>query len=142
MIDRNKLIQEVLQDIRILRHSCAAHFIGKESSVTPSQGLVLNFVERHADSSVKNIAEALKVSSSAVTQLIDGLVLNEMLVRIQSSEDRRAIKLSLSNKAKKILKHYRENGLEKSIIIFRGLTDSELKQYAELNKKIIKGMSK
>jgi len=143
MIDRNSLIDEVLQDIRTMRHSCAVRFgLNKESSVTPSQSLVLNFVEKHTDSSVKNIAKALQISSSAVTQLIDGLVQNEMLIRIQSSEDRRVIKLSLSSKAKKMLKTFRKHGLEKSVAIFCNLTYSELKQYAQLNKKIIEGMSK
>lgn len=108
----------------------------KELAITPSQGFVLRFVANNESANTKAIAQALHITSSAATQLIDGLVDKEYLIRKESPEDRRVMSLSLSEKAKKLFKEFKEQGLEKMTELFSVLTDDELDQYAALNKKI------
>jgi DNA-binding MarR family transcriptional regulator len=110
--------------------------------VTPSQGFVLHFVAEHEAANVKAIARALNISSSAATQLIAGLEEKGYVVRQTSPNDRRAISLSLSDKAKKLFKEFKEQRLKKMIEVFEALSDEELAQYSALNKKIAESINK
>lgn len=143
MTNRKKIIEELLQGMYAMRHKLMVGYTcKKELVITPSQGFVLRFVARNSSANVKEIAQALNVTSSAATQLIDGLVDKEYLVREESPDDRRVISLSLSEKAKKLFKEFREQGLEKMTELFSSLTDEELAQYAALNKKIVDSIVK
>jgi len=120
-----------------MRHKLVVGYISKkELVITPSQGFVLRFVAENKSTNTKAIAQALHITSSAATQLIDGLVDKGYLNRKGSPNDRRVISLSLSEKAKTLFKKFQEQGLEKMTELFNALTDEELTQYALLNKKI------
>ncbi len=108
----------------------------KELVITPSQGFALRYVAENKSANVKDIAKTLNITSSAATQLIDGLVDKGYLIRKSSLDDRRAIVLSVSLKAKKLFKECKEQGLQKMIKLFDVLTDNELAEYSKLNKKI------
>ncbi len=127
-----------MQDMHAMRHKLMVGYtMKKEMPVTPSQGFVLRFVAKNGPANVKSIAKTLHVTSSAATQLIDGLVDNGYLVRKINSSDRRIITLSLSEKAKKLFREFKEQGLNKMTKLFNALTDKELVKYADLNKKIL-----
>ncbi len=137
MINRKKVIEGLLQNIHAMGHKLIVGYTAKkEIAITPSQGFVLRFVAKNSLANIKAIAEALHITSSAVTQLTDGLVDNGYLVRRGNPDDRRVIDLSLSEKAKKQFKEFEEQGLQKMTELFNVLTDKELTQYAALNKKI------
>ncbi len=138
MIQRKKIIEELLHNLHAMRRKIMVGYIEKKGlTITPSQGFVLRFVAEHSLTNVKTIARALQITSSAATQLIDGLVENGYLIRTDNHIDRRSISLSLSPKAKKIFKGFRDQALEKMIEVFDALNDEELEQYAALNKKIV-----
>ncbi len=137
MLHRKKTIEGLLQSMHSMRHKLMVGYTSKkELAITPSQGFVLRFVANNESANTKAIAQALHITSSAATQLIDGLVDKEYLIRKESPEDRRVMSLSLSEKAKKLFKEFKEQGLEKMTELFSVLTDDELDQYAALNKKI------
>ena len=137
MTQRKKIIEELLHSLHAMRRKLMVGYIEKkELTITHSQGFVLRFVAEHSLTNVKTIAEALHITSSAATQLIDGLVDKGYLLRTDSARDRRVISLSLSPKAKKMFKGFKEQGLQKMTELFNVLTDEELKAYAALNKKI------
>ena len=138
MINRKKIIEDLLQNMHAMRHKLMVGYTAKkEVAITPSQGFVLRFVAKNSSTNVKTIADSLHITSSAATQLIDGLVDNGYLVRKSNPDDRRVIALSLSDKANKLFKEFQEQGLQKMMELFDALTDDELVQYADLNKKII-----
>ncbi|HRH23366.1 MAG TPA: MarR family transcriptional regulator [Candidatus Magasanikbacteria bacterium] len=137
MMQRKKIIEELLHSLHTMKRKLMVGYIEKKGlMITPSQGFVLRFVAEHSLTNVKTIAAALHITSSAATQLIDGLVDKGYLIRKDSPQDRRAISLSLSPKAKKMFKGFKEQGLQKMTELFNVLTDEELKTYATLNKKI------
>ena len=143
MTNRKKIIEDLLQNMHAMRHKLmVSNTSKKEVAITSSQGFVLRFVAKNNSVNVKAITQAFNITSSAATQLVDGLVDNGYLVRKNSSDDRRIITLSLSEKAKKLFKGFKEQGLQKMIETFDALTDKELEQYANLNKKIIDGIFK
>ncbi len=138
MANRKKVIEELLQSIHAMRHKLMVGYsCKKEVAITPSQGCVLRFVAVNGSANVKAIAQALNITSSAATQLIDALVINGYLVRRSSRDDRRVSALSLSQKAHKLFKEFKEHGVQKMTELFDVLTDKELEEYAQLNKKII-----
>lgn len=137
MINRKKIIENLLQDMHSMRHKfMVGHINKKDVVVTPSQGFVLRFVAKNNSVNIKAIAETLHISSSAATQLVDGLVEKKYLVRKDNPNDRRTVTLTLSEKAKKLLKEFKEHGLQKMTALFDVFTDEELVQYVTLNKKI------
>src|ERR1035437_6187060 len=137
MINRKKTIEDLLQDMHAMRHKLMVGYTAKkETVITPSQGFVLRFVAKNSFTNVKAITQALNVTSSATTQLVDGLVEKGYLIRSVDSKDKRITTLSLSLKAKKLFKAFKEKGLQKMTTLFDVFTDEELTHYATLNKKI------
>ena len=138
MTNRKKIIEDLLQNMHAMRHKLMVGYTAKkEVVITPSQGFVLRFVAKNSSTNVKAITQALNITSSATTQLVDGLVEKGYLIRRVDSKDKRITTLLLSLKAKKPFKEFKEQGLQKMTILFDVFTDEELTQYATLNKKIV-----
>ena len=138
MAHRKQIIENVLKDMHVMRHKLMTGYHHKKTAViTPSQGFVLRFVAEHHSPNVKEIAHALHVTSSAATQLIECLVGKGYLVRKINPQDRRGVYLSLSPKAEKLFKSFKDESIKRMTELFTILTDEELAQYAELNKKIV-----
>jgi DNA-binding MarR family transcriptional regulator len=143
MSKRIEDIEKILENFHIIKHSLAEGFMAqKDSSVTPSQGFVLHFVAKKKKSTVKEIAEKLGITSSATTQLIDGLVRNDILERKEDPDDRRAVNLTLSATGKKKVAYMKEKGMEKMKEIFNPLSNEELETYLKLNQKIAENLRK
>jgi|ERR1700722_7474333 DNA-binding MarR family transcriptional regulator len=143
MKDRKQKIEELLSDLRSLRRSTA--FGGAVSSknvprITPSQWGVLMHIEQHGKSTVKNISQTFKISSSASTQLVDGLVRSGYIARNVSPEDRRIMTLTLSQKSKSRIAQMKKLVLQKFLKLFEVLSDREFDQYLALNKKLVRAV--
>src|ERR1035437_1598596 len=94
-------------------------------------------VKQQGESTVKEVALALGISSSAATQLVDGLVASGYVVRKTDVKDRRAVVLTLSKKTEAQVDKMRKQTLDKFYNFFKVLNDKELDQYILLNKKIV-----
>lgn len=94
-------------------------------------------IEQDGESTVKAISQLFKTTSSAATQLVDGLVRNGYIVRKTSSEDRRVVLLTLSKKSKDRIAQMKKQVLQKLLTLFKVLNDKEFEQYLALNKKLV-----
>lgn len=128
-----------MESFQSLRRSMAFRTIGtvKMPRITPSQWGVLMMVEGHGESTVKDVARALGISSSAATQLIDGLVTSGYVVREEFAEDRRRVTLTLSKKTKTQIEKMKGEGARHFLKLFKVLNDEEFDQFILLNKKIV-----
>lgn len=143
MSKRTESIEEVFETFRIIKHQLAEGFIfPKDSPITPAQGFVLHFIAKSKESSVKEIAEKMRVTSSAATQLSDALVKNGFLERKEDKDDRRAVSLTLSAEGKKKVLYMKERGMEKMKELFSPLSDAEMETYLKLNQKIADNLRK
>jgi DNA-binding MarR family transcriptional regulator len=139
--DRQKILMELFDNIHFIeKNLMLVNVSKKEISITPSQGLVLDFVYRNDLTNAKKIADSLSITSSAVTQLINGLVEKRYLIRKENPQDRRFSHLSLSKKADDFFKKFHNRIGDKGSEIFSILTDDDLTQYVNINKKIIKNI--
>ena len=141
MPSRRQKVKELLVDLQSLRRAMALRMVGSTNTprITPSQWGVLVFIEDHGESTVKDVAKALGITSSAATQLIDGLVSNKYIAREMHVEDRRAVVLTLSKKTKAHVDKMKKQGIQKFLKLFEVLNDEEFNQYLVLNKKIVRG---
>lgn len=141
MNDRKQKVKEfidifqTLQRVKGFRPPLIPH-------ITPAQWGVLMVLDTQGKSNVKDIASTLKISSSAATQLIDGLVAHGYVVRQEDTNDRRRIILFISKKSEKEISRIKKQIIEKFLTSFSVLSDAELDQLILLNKKIVDGIIK
>lgn len=144
MINRKEKIEDLLQNFLSVKRIMAFHSSSavKLPRITPSQWGVLMFVKQHSGSTVKDVAKALSISSSATTQLVDGLVESGYLLRELPIKDRRTVILTLSKKTTIQVNKMKKEGLEKFLKFFEVLNDREFSQYILLNQKIVDSLLK
>ena len=144
MKNRKNKIKDLLESLGSLRRHmafCSADS-GKMPRITPSQWNALMMIEHYGESALKDVAKALGVTSSAATQLIDGLVASGYVIRKTYAKDRRAVTLTLSKTTKAQVDKMKKEGLKKFLTFFEVLNDKEFDQYILLNKKIVERLSK
>ncbi len=139
MLNRKQKIEELMEGLQSFRRTMIFHGIpsAKMPRVTPSQWIVLHFVAQRGENSIKDVAHALNITSSAATQLVDGLVRSGYMIREIDSKDRRLVMLTLSKKTKNQVERMKKEALQKFLNIFKVLNNKEFDQYYALNKKIV-----
>ncbi len=138
MTNRKQLIEDILNSFHAMRHKIKPKDFNSthQNPITHSQWFVLGIIENCKNASIKDISGMLGMSSSGVTQLVDGLVQSGYVVRQDDPKDRRLVQLELSLKGKKQIAILREKRIKKMEKLFDVLTDSELRTYLKLHKKI------
>ena len=144
MNKRKQKVEELIRNFQPLRHAMTLPTTQYECipRITSSQWGVLMFVEQFGESTVKDVAKSLCITSSAATQLIDKLVTSGYVVREMHTQDRRAVTLTLSKKTKIRVNKMKKEVLQKFLKFFEVLNDKELDQYILLNKKIVERLLK
>lgn len=99
-------------------------------------------IEQGNESTVKDVAGALGITSSAATQLIDGLVASGYVTRREDPRDRRRVTLQLSRVIKNHVTKMKDQVTSGLLKIFNVLSDREFNQYLVLNKKLVDGLPK
>ena len=69
---------------------------GRGSDISIPQFRTLAFIQRNPDSSLSKLAEHLGLTLPSVSKLVDGLVKQELVVRQESTADRRRLRLELT----------------------------------------------
>lgn len=138
MIGRKKKIRELIENLYFLRRHMAFASVHsmKMPRITPAQWGALIFIEHSGKSTVKDVAKGLNITSSATTQLIDGLVSSGYVTRKEDARDRRKALLILSQKSRSHIAKMKEHILNGFLKTFEVLNDQEFSQYLALNKKL------
>ena len=144
MIDRKKVLDEIFDEItqikRKMEQESRQFFVNSE--ITHAQWMVVRFIYQQDGANIKELADNLEVTSSAITQLVDGLVKKNYLERSHDETDRRVINLVLTKKREERLAEIKAHFVKKFAIMLDVMSDQELKIYGELNRKIIKNWKK
>ncbi len=104
---------------------------------THAQLRILFMVFYHNHQSIKELAERIHATSSAITQSVNSLVRDSLLIRIEDVNDRRKIYLKITPEGKKIITIAKKQQLEITTRLFASLTDAELLHLEKIQKKII-----
>ena len=75
----------------------------RETSLTTSQLLVLEAVVKLDKSTPSNIAKEVQLSQATVTNLVDRMERNELVLRQKSTADKRAVEIHLTAKGRQMI---------------------------------------
>ena len=126
--------EKVIHKCRTQFHSQAKEFL-TDMTLLQLQGCMV--IAESNQIKMSDFAKALNLKTSGATQLIDKLVENKAVQRIQDKKDRRTVLITLTNKTK--LKMIKIKKIQSSILatIFSPLTENELQILNTLFQKII-----
>ncbi len=139
MTGRDAQLQTMIEGFHTLKRAAdlrghAAH----AGRITTTQWIALGVIARAKTASIKEIREALMVSSSAATQLVNELVKSGQARRHSVRGDARITAVSLSPAGRKALRLLREGMVRHLSELFSVLTDREFAEYMKLHEKIIR----
>ncbi|MBI5530499.1 MAG: MarR family transcriptional regulator [Candidatus Doudnabacteria bacterium] len=143
-MDRKQTVQSLMQNMGTLGRAAMGRWGADGNTAknmpTRAQIGVLFTVWHEERLSIKELAQKFSMSSSAATQLVNGLVKEGLLVRTEDKIDRRKITIALTAKGKKdieLLKKKRYQTIERLV---SPLSDHELEQLKIISEKIAKNL--
>jgi DNA-binding MarR family transcriptional regulator len=136
---RHQLIQDILEHIGSLsrlggHHTHPGHW--PKDMPSRAQMGVMFVLLNHKAQGIKELAAQFDISSSAATQLVNGMVEEGLLVRTESKEDRRSVQIDLTPKGKKKLAAAKEARTKMMAAMFEQLSEHELEQFLKLQQKM------
>ena len=93
--------------------------LAKRSNLTGPQLTILKILETIGDLSLSEVSDRIRAQNSTVTGIIDRMERESLVVRTRSTEDRRVVKIKLTDKGSRIARAIAVEPME----IFRGALD-------------------
>ncbi|MCF7797725.1 MAG: MarR family transcriptional regulator [Lentisphaeria bacterium] len=106
----------------------------KDHNLKVAEFRCLRIMDEDTVYSVHDLAMSMKLSASRLTRIIDGLVANDLVKRVQSNEDRRYSNISLTTKGRGVVQKLQDEYTK---------IHSEMLAYtnSENRREIIRGIS-
>jgi DNA-binding MarR family transcriptional regulator len=137
-MDRHILIQGLLRNMDALgRAAMGRHAEHAPNTPTHAQIGVMFIISYQGPQSIKQLAARFGMTSSAATQLVNGLVKEGFCTRQEDSNDRRRICVTLTQKGKRTIEQAKKKRLEMIESFLQPLNDSELLQLQKIHQKIV-----
>lgn len=135
---RKETLSNLFESLSLLQRALLAHKTNslQKIGMTRPQIEVLFYLDRHGEVTMKELTPLMHVTSSAMTQLVEGLVKHDYLMRTHDSVDRRVVKIQLTKQGAKRLHAFRESLFEQMATKLQGVSDQELKTMSEIARKI------
>jgi DNA-binding MarR family transcriptional regulator len=127
------LVQRMMSIMKHVRHGGPP----AEPILSPPQVDLLFSIGRSKEGlSVKELAERLSVTPGAITQFVDPLVEKGLVAREGDLNDRRVVRLKLTEQARSHFEKFRQEHLASMFKIFEVLSNDEIKQLVALLAKM------
>jgi DNA-binding MarR family transcriptional regulator len=127
------LVQRLMSIMRHVRHSGPPPV----PLLSPPQAHLLFIIgHRKEGISVKELAEISSVTPGAITQFTNALVKRGLVEREGDLNDRRVVRLKLTEQARKQMEKVRKEHIAAMSKVFEALTDEEIQQLTALLIKI------
>lgn len=137
-MNRSAAINELFENMGAMRRMMSKAHGASTVKNMPTRGQIglMMMLDHSAILSIKELAEKFAMSSSAVTQMVDGLVDDGFVTRKEDAKDRRKIGLSLTAKGKKNLVESKKAHLASMAKFLAPLSDDELSTFVRLSAKV------
>ncbi|MCC8189656.1 MAG: MarR family winged helix-turn-helix transcriptional regulator [Planctomycetes bacterium] len=89
-------------------------------------------------SSLREVAEVLRIRPPSVTELVDKLERAGLIERRQSATDQRVVHIHLTDEGKREAEHAHSSGREGMDQLFIGLSEEEVSQLSSLLDRVLK----
>ena len=107
-----------------------------KGKITLPQLLTLGFLNEKGDSRMTDLARFMKVSTAAMTGVVDRLVRDAYILRVFDPQDRRIIKVKLTHKGAELIRKINQQKRRMAINIFGRISDSERDDYLRILTRI------
>jgi DNA-binding MarR family transcriptional regulator len=107
-----------------------------EQGLSRPQAEALHLLSCRDWATIKLMAELLGISSSAATQLTEGLVQMDLVTRKSSAEDRRVVEVRLTKQGSAKVADLRKASKDDVAQLLTGMTDQEILDLVLLLKKL------
>jgi len=97
--------------------------------ITPTQFLILDFLNRKGQSKMTDLARFMEVTTAAMTGIVDKLVRDGYAVRVYDPEDRRIIKIRLTEKGNEFTRRIRQQRRQMIIKVFSKISEADRNDY-------------
>jgi DNA-binding MarR family transcriptional regulator len=132
---RNELLSRLEHSLMIIGKGMHEDDHGHSKS-SPAQNHVLMVLCMKGDMGVKQLAEALYVTSGAVTQHVDALEKAGFVVRKMNANNRRQVIVKITEKGQTAFQEFRQAKTEMLSKVFGKLDDDELHALVGLIEKV------
>jgi DNA-binding MarR family transcriptional regulator len=110
--------------------------LAREVELTGPQLTVLKMLEGVGDLSLSELSERIRAQNSTVTGIIDRMEREDLVARARSTEDRRVVKIKLTDKGAKIARAIAVEPMEVFRGALSGLTTGETRDLLRILTKI------
>ena len=136
-MDKDTLL-ELIHTTEMINNETVLRFMKRfDGKLNISQIMVLYLLRKNGAAMPSKISKSLGYTTGAMTGISDRLIKDGYVVKKTSPEDRRAVLLDITDSGIKLLDDAREHGQKISEEIFSILTEEEIRQYTEIQKKIL-----
>jgi DNA-binding MarR family transcriptional regulator len=139
-MNREQRIQSIIENLAKCQRP-ALTAVRKASGLSHAQLGMLYLLFYHKQASVKETADYLGVTKSAVTQLADPLADKGLVVRHSDPQDRRIVRMSLTSAGAQELKKLAKRKFDGIRSAIDNLEDKEIEQLQDLLQKATLGAS-
>jgi len=121
-------------------HSYESNYLS-QGHISLPQFWALEYLSRTGPSLMNEIASFLNVSRPAATGLIDRLIVQKLVSRDVGENDRRSVRVEITDKGKKIVSNIwdqKRRSLEK---VFSKISAADRRQHLEILERVVKALS-
>ncbi|MCX6013560.1 MAG: MarR family transcriptional regulator [Chloroflexi bacterium] len=135
---RHDTLQTLMDELFSVMKQIHQGALLQDPSLSPPQARLLFTIANRKEPgiSVKELAEKTSVTPGAITQFVDILVKKDLVKRYEDPNDRRSIRLTLTENAKNKFEKLRKNFLLSATRAFNTLNNDEIDQLIKLLAKV------
>jgi DNA-binding MarR family transcriptional regulator len=108
--------------------------------LNPGQGRILFALWQEDDVSIRELSKKTQLTKSTLTTMLDRLENADFLKRGSDKNDRRIIKVKLSEKSKKLQKKYVDVSKKMTDVFYGTFTEEEIDQFEEYLRRILNNL--
>ena len=102
-----------------------------------SQGVILYSLWNNKELTIKEIGKITGLAKTSLTSMLDRMEEKGLIRRKDNSEDKRSIKIMLTDKAKELEKDYNDISNKMSNIFYKNFSDKEIDEIEKYLERII-----
>lgn len=114
----------------------------EDPGVTMLQIQTLDYIKNNPDTSARNLSKQLYLSASSTSQLLDRLYEQKLITRKNDLDDRRLLRVNLTEKGNKFFEKIKKRHLEVVKNITKFMSVEEIKKMIEIHKNVVERIEK
>ena len=134
--DDEDLLRELSDEVMPILRDIVRRFRAGSHDVTPAQLAVLREVEQHEGTTAAEIATVTHITPAATSQTISRLTELGYLTGHRCNEDRRVVRLALTDAGRGVVHAAGERGMEIVADLFQPLSPSERRQLIDMLRRV------